>query len=51
MTGVLDGDPALMADPILKRWNQGMNEGGAAASAVVMEIITLQGQRRAAGSR
>ena len=44
MTGVLNGDPALMADPILKRWNQGMNEGGAAASAVAMEIITLQGR-------
>lgn len=44
MNGVLNGDPGLMADPILKRWSQGMNQGGAAASAVVMEMITLQGQ-------
>jgi len=44
MNGVKAGDPKLMAVPILKRWNQGMNAGGAEASAVVMEIITLQGQ-------
>jgi hypothetical protein len=44
MSGVLEGDPALMADPTLKKWNKGMNAGGAEASAVVMEIITLQGQ-------
>ncbi len=44
MSGVLDGDPALMADPVLKEWNQGMNAGGAAASAVMMEIITPQGK-------
>jgi len=46
MAKVLEGDPALMADPKLKEWNQGMNKGGAAASAVVMEMITLQGQGR-----
>ena len=44
MNGVQAGDPKLMAVPILKRWNQGMNAGGAEATAVVMEIITLQGQ-------
>lgn len=44
MTGVLKGDPGLMADPTLKKWNRGMNEGGAAASAVAMEIIALQGR-------
>ena len=44
MSGRPEGRPALMADPVLKRWNQGMNEGGAAASAVIIEIITLQGQ-------
>jgi hypothetical protein len=42
MSGVLDGDPALMADPVLKEWNQGMVAGGAAASAVMMEIIAAQ---------
>jgi hypothetical protein len=44
MSAVLDGDPALMADPKLKEWNQGMNAGGAAASAVIIEMTTLQGQ-------
>ena len=44
MTGVLNGDPSLMADPTLKRWNAAMREGGAAASAIMMEIITLQGR-------
>ncbi|MCG6900272.1 MAG: DUF3604 domain-containing protein [Gammaproteobacteria bacterium] len=44
MNSVLEGDPALMADPTLKKWNQGMKAGGEEASAVVMEIITLQGR-------
>ncbi len=44
MSAVLDGDPALMADPKLKEWSQGMNAGGAAATAVVMEMIMLQGR-------
>ena len=44
MASVLAGEPSLMADPKLKEWNVGMNAGGEAASAVVMEMITLQGQ-------
>lgn len=44
MTGVLAGNPELMEDPVLKKWHEGMNAGGEKASAVVMEIITLQGQ-------
>lgn len=44
MAGVLDGDPNLLADPKLKEWNVGMNAGGAAATEVVMEMITLQGE-------
>lgn len=44
MASVLAGDPALMVDPTLKKWNQGMNAGGEAATAVVMEMITMQGQ-------
>ncbi|RAI02521.1 hypothetical protein DLJ53_09510 [Acuticoccus sediminis] len=44
ITNVYDGEPALLADPVLKRWHDGMKEGGAAASAVVIEMITLQGQ-------
>ncbi|MEQ6889022.1 DUF3604 domain-containing protein [Halomonas sp. CS7] len=41
---VYAGDPALLADPVLKRWHDGMQEGGEAATAVVMEMITLQGE-------
>ncbi|WP_108681354.1 DUF3604 domain-containing protein [Methyloceanibacter sp. wino2] len=44
MSGVLEGDPSLMTDPKLKEWHKGMNAGGEAATAVVMEMITLQGQ-------
>lgn len=44
MAGVLAGEPAFMADPKLKEWNKGMNEGGDAAAKVVIEMITLQGQ-------
>ncbi len=43
MAGVIDGDPNLLADPTLKRWSVGMNAGGAAATEVLMEMITLQG--------
>jgi hypothetical protein len=45
MNSVLEGDPALMADPTLKKWHEGMKAGGEKASAVVMEIITLQGRK------
>ncbi|MEW9808259.1 DUF3604 domain-containing protein [Mesorhizobium sp. ZMM04-5] len=44
MSGVLAGESALMADPQLKKWNQGMNAGGAEASKVMIEIITAQGE-------
>ena len=44
MNELLAGNPKLMADPIAKRWNQMMKTGGAEASKVTMEIITLQGQ-------
>lgn len=44
VANIYEGDPALMADPILKRWHDGMKQGGDAASAVVMEMITLQGE-------
>jgi hypothetical protein len=44
MAKVLDGEPAFMADPILKKWNVGLNQGGEAAMKVVMEAITLQGE-------
>jgi hypothetical protein len=44
LSGVLEGDPTLLTDPKLKDWHEGMNAGGEKASAVVMEMITLQGQ-------
>ena len=44
MSGVLEGDPSLMSDPTLKKWSEGMNAGGEAAAAVMMDIITLQGR-------
>ncbi len=43
MARVIDGDPNLLADPVLKRWSVGMNAGGAAAAEALMEMITLQG--------
>lgn len=44
MSSVLDGDPSLLTDPKLKEWHQGMVAGGEEAAAVVIEMITLQGQ-------
>ncbi len=42
-SGVLEGDPALMTDPVLKEWNKGMNAGGQAAAEVMIDVITRQG--------
>lgn len=44
VASIYEGDPALLADPVLKKWHDGMKQGGAAASAVVMEMITAQGE-------
>lgn len=44
VASVYEGDQAMMADPTLKRWHEEMLKGGAAASAVMMEMITLQGE-------
>lgn len=44
VASVYEGDPAMMQDPTLKRWHDDMRKGGAAASAVMMEMITLQGE-------
>ncbi|WP_138468778.1 DUF3604 domain-containing protein [Poseidonocella sp. HB161398] len=44
VANIYEGDPALLADPVLKRWHDGMQQGGAAASQVVMEMITAQGE-------
>jgi hypothetical protein len=41
---IIAGDPKLMTDPTLKRWNEEIAAGGGQASAVVMEAITLQGR-------
>ncbi|MFV0409520.1 MAG: DUF3604 domain-containing protein [Paracoccus sp. (in: a-proteobacteria)] len=44
VASIYDGDPNLMSDPVLKRWHDGMHEGGEAASAVMMEMIAYQGE-------
>ncbi|WP_108661458.1 DUF3604 domain-containing protein [Acuticoccus kandeliae] len=44
IANVYEGDPALLTDPVLKRWHDGMKQGGEAAAAVVIDMITLQGQ-------
>ncbi|WP_109464703.1 DUF3604 domain-containing protein [Albibacillus kandeliae] len=44
VASIYEGDPAFMSDPTLKRWHDEMRKGGAAATAVVMEMITLQGE-------
>ncbi len=44
VASVYEGDPNLLSDPVLKRWHEGMKKGGEAAGAVVMEMITLQGE-------
>jgi hypothetical protein len=41
---VLIGNPKLMTDPTLKRWNEQMNAGIEQGMKTVIEIITLQGQ-------
>ncbi|MBE9637332.1 DUF3604 domain-containing protein [Salipiger pacificus] len=43
VANIYEGDPALLADPQIKKWHDGMLEGGAAASAVMMEMIAAQG--------
>ncbi len=48
MTGVLDGDPALMTDPILKDWNRGMNAGGEEAAKVMIDDHHPPGRGHAA---
>ena len=39
---VIDGDPVLMKDPVLKEWNRQINAGGREATAAVMDIIKRQ---------
>ncbi|WP_171180443.1 DUF3604 domain-containing protein [Ruegeria sp. HKCCD8929] len=43
MNKVQAGDPAFMADPLLKSWHNKMQQGGSSAAEVLMEVITLQG--------
>ena len=44
IANVYQGGRGLVADPVLKRWHDGMKAGGEAATASVMEIITPQGK-------
>lgn len=41
INAVIDGNPNLMTDPLLKRWHQQMNAGGEEAMKAVMERITV----------
>ena len=41
-----DGNPELMADPVLKRWNQMMAAGPEQAAAATMELINAQSNKR-----
>lgn len=43
MNQVLDGNPAFMSDPILKRWQQALKDGGKAASDAAGEMVVRQG--------
>ncbi|MCX5568136.1 DUF3604 domain-containing protein [Kaistia nematophila] len=44
VASIYDGDQAMMADPVLKRWHDEMRKGGESASKVMMEMIALQGE-------
>ncbi|WP_134681408.1 DUF3604 domain-containing protein [Paracoccus ravus] len=44
VASVYEGDAAMMQDPVLKRWHDGMQKGGADASAVMMEMIAFQSE-------
>ena len=44
MSEVIAGNPKLMTDPVLKRWNKQMNADAQQAYAAVLEGIALQGK-------
>jgi hypothetical protein len=39
---IIAGNPEMMADPVLKRWRDALNEGGAAAASAKSELIVKQ---------
>ena len=41
---MIAGNPELMQDPVLRRWNGMFNAGQDQAMAAVMEMITVQGK-------
>ena len=43
---IRDGNPEMMADPMLKRWHDMMAKGGADAQAAMMELIAAQTQKK-----
>ena len=43
---IRDGNPEMMADPMLKRWHDLMAKGGADAQAAMMELIAAQTQKK-----
>ena len=43
---IRQGEPEMMADPMLKRWHDAMLKGGADAQAAMMELITAQSNKK-----
>ena len=43
---IRDGEPEMMADPMLKRWHDAMLKGGADAQAAMMELINAQSNKK-----
>jgi hypothetical protein len=39
---IVDGNPEMMANPILKRWGEAIQKGGEAAAAAKSELIRMQ---------
>ncbi|GGO79324.1 hypothetical protein GCM10011348_13320 [Marinobacterium nitratireducens] len=42
VSGIISGDPELLKDPKIKEWHEKMQQGGAAATAVMSEMISMQ---------
>jgi len=43
---IRDGDPEMMADPMLKRWHDMMAKGGEDAKAATMELVAAQSNKK-----
>jgi hypothetical protein len=41
---IVAGNPEMMAEPVLKRWREALEKGGAAAASAKSELIVMQSQ-------